>query len=117
MAQNSPEENFLLAGTGIIVYVLHWDVRMLLSLLSLWEMEYRKGSRGSSVLKGEPVSVMSGEQVIGAEDCSYHDPGVGVRGQWEAGLESGSRMNMWATSSREDFPTNQFLFIPHSLPS
>ena len=55
-------------------------------------MENGKGSRGSSVLKGEPVSVMSGDQVTEVEDCSYHDVGVGVRGKWEAGLESGSRI-------------------------
>lgn len=42
-------------------------------------MEYGKDSRGSGVLRGEPVSVMSGEEVTDVDDFSYHGLGVRVR--------------------------------------
>lgn len=63
---------------------------MLLSLLGLVEDGVWKDSKGRGVLRGEPMSVMTGEEVIDVKDFSYHGLGVGVRGKWEPGLGSGS---------------------------
>lgn len=86
---------------------------MLLFLLSLVEDGVWKGSRGSSVPRGEPVSLMT-EEVIDAEDFSYHGSGVGVRGKWEPGLGRGGRI-CGPLPPGNFSPPIQFLFISHSL--
>lgn len=71
-----------------------------------------KGSRGSSVPRGEPVSLMT-EEVIDAEDFSYHGSGVGVRGKWEPGLGRGGRI--CGPLPPELFPTNPvFIYLSFS---
>lgn len=87
---------------------------MLLSLLGLVEDGVWKGSRGSGVLRGEPVSVMTGEEVTDVEDFSYHGPGVGVRGEWEPGIGSGSRI-CGPLPPGNFSPPIQFLFVSYSL--